>query len=78
MTKLEAIQAMEQGKKVQHRWFSKDEWMTIENGKIVFEDGARCTINEFFSFRNIEGWNDGYNLFNSEQEAKVSDTTKVQ
>ena len=31
MSKEEAIQAMKEGKKVTHRFFSSDEWMTIEN-----------------------------------------------
>lgn len=30
MTKQEAIQAMREGKKVTHRYFSSDEWMGIK------------------------------------------------
>ena len=35
MSKEEAIQAMKEGKKVTHRFFSSDEWMTIENGFLL-------------------------------------------
>ena len=40
MSKEEAIQAMKEGKKVTHRFFSSDEWMTIENGFLLLEDGV--------------------------------------
>ena len=30
MSKEEAIQAMQEGKKVTHSYFSKDEWMTMQ------------------------------------------------
>lgn len=39
MTKEEAIRAMSEGKKVRHRYFSKDEWVTI-NSSGLYEDGT--------------------------------------
>ena len=36
MTKQEAIQAMREGKKASHRYFSSDEWMTIKGGNVLF------------------------------------------
>lgn len=43
MTKQEAITAMREGKKVTHRYFSSNEWMTFDNdGKILLEDGVKC------------------------------------
>lgn len=62
MNKQEAIEAMQAGKKVTWKYFSDDEWMTIENGKIVLEDGVRCSPDEFWRSTD-EGWNDGYSLF---------------
>lgn len=42
MTKEEAIRAMSEGKKVRHRYFSKDEWVTINSsGLYEFEDGVK-------------------------------------
>jgi hypothetical protein len=62
MTKLEAIDAMRAGKKVQHKYFSPDEWMTMEGNEILLEDGVRCSEDEFWSHRTDPMFNDGYNL----------------
>ena len=41
MTKEEAIQAMKNGRKVRHCYFSKEEWMTMNSdGMVVLEDGV--------------------------------------
>ena len=40
MTKEEAIKAMQDGKKVTHRYFSSNEWMSMHDGLIVLEDGG--------------------------------------
>ena len=64
MTKQEAIEAMREGKKVTHRYFSSDEWMTIKAGNIItFEDGGSGFINEFFDDRIDSSWEEGYSLF---------------
>jgi hypothetical protein len=63
MNKEEALKEMESGKKVTHRYFSSEEYMTMEKGRIVFEDGARCSVQAFFHYRDQEAWNDGYALF---------------
>lgn len=47
MTKAEAIQAMQEGYKVTHRYFSPEEWMTMRMGMMVLEDGVVCTPQEF-------------------------------
>jgi hypothetical protein len=52
MTKAESIQAMKEGKKVTHRYFSLDEWATMVNNLIILEDGVRCTPEEFWRWRN--------------------------
>lgn len=67
MTKAEAIQAMREGKKITHSYFSRDEWMTIEHNQIVFENGIRCPQSDFWRWRELTGltgWNDGYSLYN--------------
>jgi hypothetical protein len=66
MNKNEAIAAMQAGKKVTHQWFTSDEWMTMENGKIVLEDGVRCMPDEFWKWRIDESWNKGYSLYKSQ------------
>ena len=62
MTKQEAIDYMIKGYKVKHRWFDTDEWMTIKDGKMLLEDGVTCSIQEFFSSRTDETWDDGYDV----------------
>jgi len=47
MTKQEAIAAMKQGIKITHRGYSSDEWSTMKEGYVLFEDGCRCTPHEF-------------------------------
>lgn len=62
MNKKEAFQAMREGKKVRHVYFSDDEWMTIQNSKIVFEDGVQCTQKQFFMDRTGSDWEEGYSI----------------
>ena len=62
MTKTEAIVVMNKGKKVTHTYFSHDEWMTIKNGEIVFEDGGKCSQDEFWKDRTTKEWEDGYTI----------------
>ena len=63
MTKEEAIQAMKDGKKVTHNYYSEDEWMTMEGNRIVLEDGCSCYAYEFWEIRHGFGWNDGYSIY---------------
>lgn len=63
MTKSEAITAMKNGLKVTHRYFSSDEWMTMQDGRILLEDGCKCSPEEFWRWRKDNNWNDGYSLF---------------
>ena len=67
---------MQNGKKVTHRYFSDDEWMTIEDGVIVLEDGVRCRQADFWSLRTSEAWNDGYELFMGPINAVAKETPK--
>ncbi len=63
MTKEEAIVVMKAGNKVRHESFSDNEWMTIEHGRILFEDGVRCTLPDFWSDRTNPSWNKNYMLW---------------
>lgn len=59
----QALKLMQQGIKITHDYFTSEEWMTIKKGKLVFEDGYTCTIEEFYKDRNGKGWETGYYLF---------------
>lgn len=57
MTKEEAIRAMSEGKKVRHRYFSKDEWVTINSsGLYEFEDGVKVDSSLFWMDRQDSYW----------------------
>lgn len=63
MTKEEAIRAMSKGKKIRHRYFSKDEWVTINSsGLYEFEDGVKVDPSLFWMDRQDSYWNDGWSL----------------
>ena len=63
MTRFTAIQAMRSGKKVTHKYFSKGEWATQDNGQILLEDGVKCSPAEFWKYRQEEFFNDGWEIF---------------
>jgi hypothetical protein len=77
MTKQEAIQAMQQGKKVTHQYFTPDEWMTMEDGLIILEDGVRCKPFEFWQWRNSEKWEDGYSMLNEAVQTNGASQEKL-
>ena len=63
MSKEEAIQAMKEGKRLTHRLFAADEWMTMQEGMVILEDGVVCTPRYYWQWRTDPGWDDGYKLF---------------
>lgn len=64
MTKEEAIQAMKEGKKLTHRYFTSKEWVTMkEDGSYLFEDGVSCSALEFWTLRGQEGFNIDWEIF---------------
>jgi len=64
MNKYEAIKIMEQGRKMTHVYFAPDEWVSIENDHMLFEDGCRPAPSLFWSDRVGERWETGWSLFN--------------
>lgn len=56
MTKQEAIAAMKEGYKVTHRYFSDDEWVTMEGSKFLFEDGCKVPYDLFWQDRISPAW----------------------
>ena len=64
MNKQEAIAAMETGAKLTWPHFSSDEWVTIqEDGYYLFEDGCRCTPEEFWAHRDTPEWFKDWELY---------------
>jgi hypothetical protein len=65
MTRAEAAQALKEGKKLTHRYFSPGEWVKGDGDKYLFEDGVRCPPVFFWMDRQSEGFNDGWEILNN-------------
>lgn len=63
LTRAEAIQAMKEGKKVSHRYFTPDEFIYMEGDTIHTEDGAQCSSKEFWSIRSNVMWEIDWNIY---------------
>ena len=64
MTKQEAIQAMNEGKKVTHQHFTDDEWMKLAApGLYEFEDGYEWPSLSFWEDRKDDSWETGWSIF---------------
>lgn len=64
MTKKEANEAMKNGAKVTHRFFTPDEWITME-GKftIITEEGYAVSTTEFWKYREGEEWETDWSIW---------------
>lgn len=64
MDKAQAIAEMKKGKKLTHKYFTEDEWVTIGvNGQYVLEDGVECSFYEFWRWRQSEAFNSDWEFF---------------
>jgi hypothetical protein len=65
MTKNEAIELMKQGKKLTHKYFGTEEWVSMGNdGQMILEDGVECTPEEFWYWRKYSYWDKDWSIFN--------------
>ena len=63
MTKEEAIKAMKQGQRVTHKYFSPNEWVTInKSGEYLFEDGYTISEQQFWKLRSSNEWETGWSI----------------
>ena len=65
LTKEQAIALMKQGKKLTHRYFSDDEWITMRGNIIYMERGQECWASEFWRDRQGEQWETDWSLYGS-------------
>ena len=69
MNKAEAIAAMVcDNAKVRHKYFTQDEWMKDNNGRIEFENGVICDYSRFFHTRKGDCWETGWSIYEDERE----------
>ena len=60
MNREEAIEALENGKKLTHQHFTKNEWVKISAEMYQFEDGCRCEPELFWKGRTGGTWESGW------------------
>lgn len=63
MNKNEARQAMHEGKKVTHKFFAPYEWVSIQDGYLILEDGVKCSEEEFWKWRTNYWWDTDWEIF---------------
>ena len=58
MTLEEAKKLAQQGIKVTHQYFTKEEYMTMQGNVIIFEDGVEIYFDEWVKDKPylLEGW----------------------
>ncbi|MEJ8803131.1 hypothetical protein [Pontibacter sp. H249] len=60
LTRQEAKDALLQGKKVRHKYYTPEEWLKLENGTLKTEDGCShgSFLDEFWTKYQIfpDGW----------------------
>jgi len=65
ISKQEAIEALSEGKKVSHRFFTKGEWMKLNPPfTLEFEDGMSCSSESFFAHRTNVEWETDWFIYN--------------
>jgi len=60
---VEAIAYMMKGVKMTHRWFDPNEWVIIDNGDFLFEDGVRCPPELFWFDRLDPSWETDWDFY---------------
>ena len=63
MNREEAKQALIDGERLTHTYFSDDEWVESgAMGRYVFEDGCLCSYQEFWAYRKDKSFDEGWSV----------------
>lgn len=62
MTRQEAQQALEQGHKITHYYFSHEEFIYKKDERLFFEDGIQTDEAEFWNIRNTAIFDDRWEI----------------
>lgn len=74
LTKAQAIEEMKKGHKVTHRFFSDDEWVTMQGNIIRMEQGQGCWASQFWKDRDGAEWEYNWELW--EESAPTPSSTE--
>jgi len=65
MDRKQAIEYMKMGLKLTHRFFTPNEWVSLNrSGQIVTEEGLLIHSEEFWSVRESSLWNKDWSVWN--------------
>lgn len=58
MTLEEAIELAKKGVKMTHEYFTSEEWMIMQGGQVVFEDGVKASLRDWTEDKDylLTGW----------------------
>ncbi len=71
MTRQQAIDAINQGNKITHRFFSPGEFICKSDGLYNDERGIQFEQQDFWDARTGPEWQDGWMIFYDDQESKA-------
>ena len=72
MKRQEAIQAMLDGYKIAHKYFMDHEWISMEHGMIITEEGYKCHPIDFWGDRRDEIFNSDWSIWEEPEEHNTS------
>jgi hypothetical protein len=69
MSKEQAIEAMKEGKKLTHPYFTREEWVTMNPSgtQITMDDGVKILAYKFWQDRTVPGWNENWTIWQQER-----------
>ena len=67
MTKEQAIHLMSQGQKVTHKHFSSNEWCTMQNNRVLTEDGYDTDPIIWWSYRHDSTFDTDWSIYKPQQ-----------
>ena len=64
MTKNEALKALEEGKKITHKYFSNDEYICKCDSEFYMCESGYMPIGDFWNYRQSPDWDNDWSIFN--------------
>jgi hypothetical protein len=62
-----AFRAIQDGFALTHRYFTDNEFIKKSDIGYEFEDGTKCTEDEFWQYRSTAEWGDGWILYEKQE-----------
>lgn len=73
LTRDEAKEALSNGRKLTHSYFTDVEWVILMGDLILFEDGQTQSYEEFWEFKKDKTWDSGWNIVDERRYKSLDD-----